>query len=69
MRRVDVYLAVAAAAFTGGATALVDLGRLGAGGAMLTVAVFAVLLAVLAAGDTPLEADTDDEEADPDGRS
>jgi hypothetical protein len=66
MRRVDVYLAVAAAAFVAGSTALVDLARLGAGMALLTVAVFAVLLAVLAAGDTPA-ADIDLEE-DPDGR-
>lgn len=65
MTRVDVYLAVAAVAFVAGAAALVDAALLGAGIALLAVAVFAVLGAVLAAGAPPVP--VADEEADDDG--
>lgn len=69
MTRVDVYLAVAAVAFVAGSAALVDAALLGAGIALLAVAVFAVLGAVLAAGAAPMTAEADDEEAVDDGRS
>lgn len=55
MRRVDTYLAVSAVAFVAGATALVDLARLGAGISLLAVATLAALFGVLHATDAPPE--------------
>ncbi len=69
MRRVDGFLATAAAAFVAGSTALVDFGRLGAGISLLAVSTIAALFGVLHATDAPPVAAEADEEDPADGVS